>query len=118
MSLGENSLVAAYQGRGQLKSRPSGTRVVTDLFSNSQKSYFLHQNSRMTFCLVIYTKYFIKPHFCKVYLFLQSHHFGKCILVIFLSFIPYNNISWIPTTPHNPTPKSGGRVTPNSLPQD
>src|SRR6218665_270255 len=29
MSLGENSLVAAYQGRGQLKSRPSGTRVVT-----------------------------------------------------------------------------------------
>ena|SRR6218665_74429 len=30
MSLGENSLVAAYQGRGQLKSRPSGTRVVRD----------------------------------------------------------------------------------------
>jgi len=30
MSLGENSLVAAYQGKGQLKSRPSGTRVVTD----------------------------------------------------------------------------------------
>jgi len=29
MSLGENSLVAAYQGRGQLKSRPSETRVVT-----------------------------------------------------------------------------------------
>ena len=29
MSLGENSLVAAYQGNGQLKSRPSGTRVVT-----------------------------------------------------------------------------------------
>ena len=29
MSLGENSLVAAYQGKGQLKSRPSGTRVVT-----------------------------------------------------------------------------------------
>src|SRR6218665_3240504 len=29
MSLGENSLVAAYQGIGQLKSRPSGTRVVT-----------------------------------------------------------------------------------------
>src|SRR6218665_648048 len=29
MSLGENSLVAAYQGRGQLKSRQSGTRVVT-----------------------------------------------------------------------------------------
>src|SRR6218665_3869777 len=29
MSLGENSLVAAYQGRRQLKSRPSGTRVVT-----------------------------------------------------------------------------------------
>src|SRR6218665_3433951 len=29
MSLGENSLVAAYQGRGQLKNRPSGTRVVT-----------------------------------------------------------------------------------------
>src|SRR6218665_1068740 len=29
MSLGENSLVAAYQGRGQLKRRPSGTRVVT-----------------------------------------------------------------------------------------
>src|SRR6218665_2365186 len=29
MSLGENSLVAAYQGRGQLKSRPSRTRVVT-----------------------------------------------------------------------------------------
>ena len=25
MSLGENSLVAAYQGKGQLKSRPSGT---------------------------------------------------------------------------------------------
>ena len=30
MSRGENSLVAAYQGRGQLKSRPSGTRVVTE----------------------------------------------------------------------------------------
>src|SRR6218665_3397700 len=29
MSLGENSLLAAYQERGQLKSRPSGTRVVT-----------------------------------------------------------------------------------------
>src|SRR6218665_149547 len=29
MSLGENSLVAAYQGKGQLKSRPSGTWVVT-----------------------------------------------------------------------------------------
>src|SRR6218665_1160495 len=29
MSLGENSLVAAYQGKGQWKSRPSGTRVVT-----------------------------------------------------------------------------------------
>src|SRR6218665_1721768 len=29
MSLGENSLVAAYQGKGQLKSRSSGTRVVT-----------------------------------------------------------------------------------------
>src|SRR6218665_373852 len=28
-AVGENSLVAAYQGRGQLKSRPSGTRVVT-----------------------------------------------------------------------------------------
>src|SRR6218665_291229 len=29
MSLGENSWMAAYQGRGQLNSRPSGTRVVT-----------------------------------------------------------------------------------------
>src|SRR6218665_822872 len=29
MSLGENSLVAAYQGKEQLKSRPSGTSVVT-----------------------------------------------------------------------------------------
>src|SRR6218665_2237384 len=29
MSLGENSLVAAYQGKRQLKSLPSGTRVVT-----------------------------------------------------------------------------------------
>src|SRR6218665_528661 len=29
MSLGENSLVAGYQGKGQLKSRPSGTGVVT-----------------------------------------------------------------------------------------
>src|SRR6218665_1160337 len=29
MSLGENSLVAAYQGKGQLKSRPSGIRVLT-----------------------------------------------------------------------------------------
>src|SRR6218665_85541 len=34
MSLGENSLVAAHQGKGQLKSRPSGTRVVTSLFLN------------------------------------------------------------------------------------
>jgi len=32
MSLGENSLVAAYQGREQLKSRPSGTKVVTHIF--------------------------------------------------------------------------------------
>jgi len=30
MSLGENSLVAAYQGKEQLKSRPSGTSVVTE----------------------------------------------------------------------------------------
>jgi len=29
MSPRENSLVAAYEGRGQLKSRPSETRVVT-----------------------------------------------------------------------------------------
>src|SRR6218665_3115798 len=29
MSVGEHSLVAAYQGKGQLKSRPSGTGVVT-----------------------------------------------------------------------------------------
>jgi len=29
MSLGENSLVAAYQGKEQLKSRPSETSVVT-----------------------------------------------------------------------------------------
>src|SRR6218665_93418 len=29
MSIGENSLVAAYQGKGQLKSRPSGSRVGT-----------------------------------------------------------------------------------------
>src|SRR6218665_3323943 len=34
MSLGENSLVAAYQGKGQLKSRPSGTRVVTPWFNS------------------------------------------------------------------------------------
>src|SRR6218665_1822294 len=33
MSLGENSLVAAYQGKGQLKSRPSGIRVVTSTFT-------------------------------------------------------------------------------------
>jgi len=33
MSLGENSLVAAYQRKGHLKSRPSGTRVVTIIFS-------------------------------------------------------------------------------------
>jgi len=32
MSLGENSLVAAYQGKGQLKSRPSGIRVVTYVY--------------------------------------------------------------------------------------
>jgi len=35
MSLGENSLVAAYQGKEQLKSRPSGIRVVTVLVLNS-----------------------------------------------------------------------------------
>src|SRR6218665_3656150 len=40
ISLGENSLVAAYQGRGQLKSRPSGTRVVTK--SNHFRAYFLY----------------------------------------------------------------------------
>src|SRR6218665_3809408 len=34
MSLGENSLVAAYQGKGQLKSRPSGTMVVTFIGDN------------------------------------------------------------------------------------
>src|SRR6218665_3269911 len=36
MSLGENSLVAAYQGKGQLKSRPSGTRVVTNALKKIQ----------------------------------------------------------------------------------
>ena len=34
MSLGENSLVATYQGKGQLKSRPSGTRVVTHTYTH------------------------------------------------------------------------------------
>src|SRR6218665_3043794 len=34
MSLGKNSLVAAYQGKGQLKSRPSGTSVVTFIGGN------------------------------------------------------------------------------------
>src|SRR6218665_109438 len=38
MSLGENSLVAAYQGKGQLKSRPSGTRVVTVVLSDVRES--------------------------------------------------------------------------------
>src|SRR6218665_3745196 len=41
MSLGENSLVAAYQGRGQLKSRPSGTRVVTLIMSEIPAAVFL-----------------------------------------------------------------------------
>src|SRR6218665_1936826 len=39
MSLGENSLVAAYQGKGQLKSRPSGTGVVTNSFNHYMNLY-------------------------------------------------------------------------------
>jgi len=39
MSLGENSLVAAYQGRGHLKSRPSGTRVVTHAMPVTEKTF-------------------------------------------------------------------------------
>src|SRR6218665_1456575 len=42
MSLGENSLVAAYQGRGQLKSRPSGTRVVTEFFQETGRTQLAH----------------------------------------------------------------------------
>src|SRR6218665_424502 len=37
MSLGENSLVAAYQGKGQLKSRPSGTWVVTYIYIERER---------------------------------------------------------------------------------
>src|SRR6218665_406472 len=46
MSLGENSLVAAYQGRGQLKSRPSGTKVGT--FIGGQRRWDTKSNKRLT----------------------------------------------------------------------
>src|SRR6218665_1293877 len=45
MSLGENSLVAAYQGRGQLKSRPSGTRVVTNAILYNKQFGFRKNHS-------------------------------------------------------------------------
>ena len=44
MSLGENSLVAAYQGKGQLKSRPSGTRVVTPILSYQSVNQSINQS--------------------------------------------------------------------------
>src|SRR6218665_1532299 len=57
MSLGENSLVAAYQGRGQLKSRPSGTRVVTRifnvLFTFPLKSSLLFENASFPIAILL-----------------------------------------------------------------
>src|SRR6218665_3720205 len=49
MSLGENSLVAAYQGKGQLKSRPSGTRVVTPTIEKWIK-YQLYSPMFLLYC--------------------------------------------------------------------
>src|SRR6218665_1760990 len=48
MSLGENSLVAAYQGKGQLKSRPSGTRVVTITQSTVTKFLGIYMDEGLT----------------------------------------------------------------------
>src|SRR6218665_504161 len=62
MILGENSLVAAYQGRGQLKSRPSGTRVVTNTYHSFVKT------SEMAVGLSINLRGFSKVHFLKLIL--------------------------------------------------
>jgi len=46
-----------------------------------------------------------------MFLFLKSHHFGKCSHLIFLYIIGYNNILWIP---HDPHPKIWGSRPPTS----
>src|SRR6218665_976590 len=53
MSLGENSLVAAYQRKGQLKSRPSGTRVVTNgkRINNGRLHVFFKRYFRVLYLL-------------------------------------------------------------------
>ena len=45
----------------------------------------------------------------QIYLFLKSHHLGKCFYLIVLYIIGYNNISWRSHHPHDPIPKYGGR---------
>src|SRR6218665_2614888 len=52
MSLGENSLVAAYQGKGQLKSRSSGTRVVTFIGGSGGIWLKLAEDKQSEFCVV------------------------------------------------------------------
>ena len=56
MSLGENSLVAAYQGRGQLKSRPSGTKVVTFIVLFTIINHCLFTVTILLFLLAVYMK--------------------------------------------------------------
>jgi len=49
----------------------------------------------------------------QICLLLQSHHFLNCSPVIFLYIMRYSNISWNPTTPHDPRPKILGSRHPN-----
>src|SRR6218665_2341032 len=78
MSLGENSLVAAYQGKEQLKSRPSGIRVVTFILSSGNR------NILFSILLCMYLPLCVSVSLC---LFL-SH--SLCLLVylpLFLSIL-------------------------------
>src|SRR6218665_1988423 len=68
MSLGENSLVAAYQGKGQWKIRPSGTRVVTVVYSKFLIS--LYFGKIRTFPIL--EKLYFRPTFSNVLLFLVN----------------------------------------------
>src|SRR6218665_75151 len=61
MSLGENSLVAAYQGKGHLKSRPSGTRVVTTTLRNFAHFFEICYRSVKRFAVLVTGSFFELP---------------------------------------------------------
>ena len=56
-------------------------------------------------------------NYIQIFLFPESHHFGKCSYLIFLYIIEYGNISWRPHNLHDqPVPKSRGLTRDTATP--